>query len=89
MLEISNSDNMPTDLTLFTYKKDRGDNFWFMWCSCKFKGRFFLEWISDQRLSDFEKKVRRKFVNPYFIKNETILIKTILDLLFDNKSTTH
>jgi hypothetical protein len=22
MLEISNSDNMPTDLTLFTYKKD-------------------------------------------------------------------
>jgi len=27
MLEISNSGNMPTDLTLFTDKKDGGNNF--------------------------------------------------------------
>jgi hypothetical protein len=27
MLEMLNSGNMPTDLTLFTYKKDGGNNF--------------------------------------------------------------
>jgi hypothetical protein len=79
MLEISDSGNMPTDLTLSTDKKNGGIIFDLCNTPANSKKVISSERISDQRSSHFSKnKVRRKFVNPHFIKNETILRKTTL-----------
>jgi hypothetical protein len=91
MLEISNSGNITTELSLFIDKKD--EEIFFNLCNAHANSKeiIFLEKIIYQQSSHFAKKnkVRRKFVHQYFMKNVAILRKVKLDLLLDNNTTTN
>ncbi len=91
MLEISNSGNITTELSLFIDKKD--EEIFFNLCNADANSKeiIFLEKIIYQQSSHFAKKnkVRRKFVHQYFMKNVAILRKVKLDLLLDNNTTTN